>query len=284
MKDEATGTLWVEKGRLRFRYDTHWLEQSGVMALSQSLPLQIEVFDDQVCRPFFAGLLPEGDLRRCGEPGSRGSRARASRGGMADSNAADHAAQDKLPVVVEGQRIGLPKGNAASTHILKPAIAAVDNSVTNEAFCMALAMMVKLRAADTQILMAGDQRILLVRRYDRRRANDGSWSRLHQEDFCQALAVPPDLKYQTEEGPDLQACFSLLRRATRPSAPEVIRLLDAVIFNALIGNHDAHAKNFSILYRKQATTLAPLYDLLCTAVYPTLTAPLGAIRQGSRVV
>ena len=64
MKDEATGTLWVEKGRLRFRYDTHWLEQSGVMALSQSLPLQIEVFDDQVCRPFFAGLLPEGDLRR----------------------------------------------------------------------------------------------------------------------------------------------------------------------------------------------------------------------------
>ena len=154
MKDEATGTLWVEKGRLRFRYDTHWLEQSGVMALSQSLPLQIEVFDDQVCRPFFAGLLPEGDLRRCGEPGSRGSRARASRGGMANSNAADHAAQDKLLVVVEVQRIGLPKGNAASTHILKPAIAAVDNSVTNEAFCMALARMVKLRAADTQILMA----------------------------------------------------------------------------------------------------------------------------------
>ena len=64
----------------------------------------------------------------------------------------------------------------------------------------------------------------------------------------------------------------------------MIRLLDAVIFNALIGNHDAHAKNFSILYRKQATTLAPLYDLLCTAVYPTLTAPLGAIRQESRVV
>ena len=329
MKDEAPGTLWVEKGRLRFRYDAHWLEQSGVMALSQSLPLQIEVFDDQVCRPFFAGLLPEGDLRRRIAQQCQLSRANdfgllaaiggdcagavslapgdqepepaevewltptqlitllaelpqrpmlAQRDGLRLSLA---GAQDKLPVVVEGQRIGLPKGSAASTHILKPAIAAVENSVTNEAFCMALARMVKLRAADTQILMAGDQRILLVRRYDRRRANDGSWSRLHQEDFCQALAVPPDLKYQNEGGPDLQACFSLLRRATRPSAPEVIRLLDAVIFNALIGNHDAHAKNFSILYRKQATTLAPLYDLLCTAVYPTLTDKM-AMKVGSK--
>jgi serine/threonine-protein kinase HipA len=184
-------------------------------------------------------------------------------------------------VVVEGQRLGLPKGSAASTHILKPAIAAVDDSVTNEAFCMALARRMKLRVADTQILMAADQRILLVRRYDRRRADDGAWSRLHQEDFCQALGVPPDLKYQNEGGPDLQACFSLLRRATRPSAPEVIRLLDAVTFNALIGNHDAHAKNFSILYQQQRGVLAPLYDLLCTAVYPTLTDKM-AMKVGSK--
>jgi len=61
---ERAGTLWIEDGRLRFRYDTHWLKSSGVMALSQSLPLQVEAFDDLVCRPFFAGLLPEGDLRR----------------------------------------------------------------------------------------------------------------------------------------------------------------------------------------------------------------------------
>lgn len=341
MKDEATeelgvwllgeraGTLWLEDARLRFRYDTDWLKQSGVMALSQSLPLQVEAFDDQVCRPFFAGLLPEGDLRRriaqqcqlsqandfgllaaiggdCAGAVSLAPRDQApgpaevewltptqlitllaelprrpmlaQRDGLRLSLA---GAQNKLPVVVEGQRIGLPKGSAASTHILKPAIAAVDNSVTNEAFCMALARMMKLRAAETQIVMAGDQRILLVRRYDRRRADDGGWSRLHQEDFCQALAVPPDLKYQNEGGPDLQACFSLLRQATRPSAPEVIRLLDAVIFNALIGHHDAHAKNFSILYQTQAATLAPLYDLLCTAVYPTLTDKM-AMKVGSK--
>jgi serine/threonine-protein kinase HipA len=326
---ERAGTLWLENGGLRFRYDTHWLEHSGVMALSQSLPLQVEAFDDQVCRPFFAGLLPEGELRRRIAQQCQLSRANdfgllaaiggdcagavsltpedqapepaevewleptqlitlltelpqrpmlAQRDGLRLSLA---GAQDKLPVVVEGQRIGLPKGSAASTHVLKPAIASVDNSVTNEAFCMALAMRMKLRVADTQILMAADQRILLVRRYDRRRADDGAWSRLHQEDFCQALAVPPDLKDQNEGGANLQACFSLLRRATRPSAPEVIRLLDAVIFNALIGNHDAHAKNFSILYRTQAATLAPLYDLLCTAVYPTLADKM-AMKVGSK--
>ena len=326
---ERAGTLWIENGGLRFRYDTHWLEHSGVMALSQSLPLQVEAFDDQVCRPFFAGLLPEGELRRRIAQQCQLSQANdfgllAAIGGdcagavslTPEDQAPEPAevewleptqliallaelphrpmltqreglrlslagAQDKLPVVVEGQRIGLPKGSAASTHILKPAIAAVDDSVTNEAFCMALARRMKLRVADTQILMAADQRILLVRRYDRRRADDGAWSRLHQEDFCQALGVPPDLKYQNEGGPDLQACFSLLRRATRPSAPEVIRLLDAVTFNALIGNHDAHAKNFSILYQQQRGVLAPLYDLLCTAVYPTLTDKM-AMKVGSK--
>lgn len=62
----------------------------------------------------------------------------------------------------------------------------------------------------------------------------------------------------------------------------MIRLLDAVIFNALIGNHDAHAKNFSILYQQQRGILAPLYVLLCTAVYPTLTDKM-AMQVGSKV-
>jgi serine/threonine-protein kinase HipA len=190
-------------------------------------------------------------------------------------------AQDKLPVVFDGQRIGLPRGDAASTHILKPAIAAVRGSVINEAFCMALAKASGLLVADTQILSAGDRPVLLVRRYDRRRVDGEGWQRLHQEDMCQALGVAPELKYQNEGGPDLRACFGLLRQATRPSAPEVIRLLDAVLFNALIGNHDAHAKNFSLLYSERTPTLAPLYDLLCTAVVPTLTAKM-AMKLGSK--
>jgi serine/threonine-protein kinase HipA len=58
-------------------------------------------------------------------------------------------------------------------------------------------------------------------------------------------------------------------------------LLDYVIFNALIGNHDAHAKNLSLLYSGKAPVLAALYDTLSTAVYPTLT-PKMAMKIGGK--
>ena len=105
--------------------------------------------------------------------------------------------------------------------------------------------------------------------------------RLHQEDFCQALGVVPEMKYQNEGGPDLAQCFDLVRSATRPSAPQVLRLLDYVIFNSLIRNHDAHAKNFSLLYSGKAPVLAPFHDTLSTAVYPTLTQKM-AMKIGGR--
>jgi serine/threonine-protein kinase HipA len=194
-------------------------------------------------------------------------------------------AQDKLPVVFDGQRIGLPKGAQPSTHILKPAIASVEDSVLNEGFCLSLAQAMGLPTAQAQIFVVQGLQVLLVARYDRRVGVDGQPMRIHQEDFCQALGVVPEMKYQNEGGPDLKACFDLLRKATRPSAPQVLRLLDAVVFNALIGNHDAHAKNFSLLYAGQsknvAPTLAPLYDMLCTAVYEHLT-PKMAMKLGSK--
>ena len=327
--NQRAGTLWLKDGELQFQYSALWLEQPQAIALSQSLPLQAEPFGDRACRPFFAGLLPEGQLRQriaqqCQISRSNyfgllvvigGDCAGAVSLVVGDQVAAPDAvewleqdqliallddlpqrpmlaqrdglrlslagAQDKLPVVFDGARIGLPLGGTASTHILKPAIAAVEGSVINEAFCMALGQAMGLQVADTEILAAGDRQVLLVGRYDRRRGEGERWLRLHQEDFCQALGIQPELKYQNEGGPDLNACFGLLRRATRPSAPQVIRLLDAVAFNALIGNHDAHAKNFSLLYTERTPTLAPLYDLLCTAVYPTLTAKM-AMKLGSK--
>ena len=98
----------------------------------------------------------------------------------------------------------------------------------------------------------GDRRFLLVERYDRVADPQGRIQRLHQEDFCQALGVIPEIKYQNEGGPDLAQCFELVRRVTWPNAPHVLRLLDYVTFNALMGNHDAHAKNFSLLYAGRA--------------------------------
>jgi len=209
-------------------------------------------------------------------------------------------AQDKLPVVVRLEsgmvQIGLPKFGSPSTHILKPAIPGIDGSVFNEGFCMALARALKLDVANTAIHRIEDgpnaREFLLVERYDRQRASAdprGRWQRLHQEDFCQALGVPPETKYQNEGGPDLTQAFDLVRRATRPSALSTLRLLDFVIFNALVGNHDAHSKNFSLLYRPRdavngasmTATLAPMYDVSSTAVYPQLTDKM-AMKIGSK--
>ncbi len=205
-------------------------------------------------------------------------------------------AQDKLPVVldVDGVRIGLPLNGSPSTHILKPPIAGVDGSVFNEAFCMALAGALKLDVAPTHLQTIADgaqpRYYLLVARYDRHSAAPTlaashaaalPGQRLHQEDFCQALGIVSEHKYQNEGGPGLAQAFALLRSATRPSAPHTLKLLDYVVFNALIGNHDAHGKNFSLLYTPAGAVLTPLYDALCTAVYPTLTDKM-AMKIGSK--
>jgi len=330
---DRVGTLALVDGRLNFCYASHWLSQPNAVALSASLPLQAEPFDDRKTRPFFAGLLPEGRLRsliaqqfqvsgqndfalldhiggECAgavtflEPGqalpapTRGGDVQwlsdeevvaildelprrpmlAGRDGLRLSLA---GAQDKLPVVLDGARIGLPRNGTPSSHILKPAIHDVEDSVINEGFCMALAETMKLKPAKSEVHAVLSRPFLLVERYDRVADVPGHRRRLHQEDFCQALGVVPEMKYQNEGGPDLVQCFDLVRRVTRPSAPQILRLLDYVIFNALIGNHDAHAKNFSLLYSGEIPTLAPLYDTLSTAVYPTLTSRM-AMKIGSK--
>lgn len=334
--EQPVGTLSMESGRLNFQYRHDWLEQPKAIALSQSLPLGLTRFDDHQCRAFFAGLLPEGNLRRLiarqcqvssqndfallraigGECAGAITLAPLGQSMITDEHAEVEwlderqfvdlleelprrpmlagrdgirlslaGAQDKLPVVFDGNRIGLPMGTQPSTHILKPPITTVEGSVMNEAFCLLLAKSMNMPAAEGQVFQVRDRQVLLVVRYDRRVGDDGHPMRVHQEDFCQALGVVPEMKYQNEGGPDLKACFDLLRKATRPSAPQVLRLLDAVAFNALVGNHDAHAKNFSLLYaadsKAETPTLAPLYDLLCTAVYDQLS-PKMAMKLGSK--
>ncbi len=333
---DCVGTLSLLDGRLSFRYHADWLNNARAVPLSCSLPLQAEPFDDLRARPFFAGLLPEGNLRRLiaqqfhvsgqndfallnaigGECAGAVTFLHEGEVPQSDPHGEEQwlddqqlqavldelprrpmlagenglrlslaGAQDKLPVVFDGQRIGLPRGGQPSTDILKPPIQAVDDSVSNEGFCLGLAQAMKITAAEARVHHVGDRRFLLVTRYDRQRDAQGRTSRLHQEDFCQALGVVPEMKYQNEGGPDLKACFDLLRRVTRPSAPQILRLLDYVVFNALIGNHDAHAKNFSLLYAdaagKSAPILAPMYDALSTAIYPNLT-PKMAMKLGSK--
>ena len=105
--------------------------------------------------------------------------------------------------------------------------------------------------------------------------------RLHQEDFCQALGIAAARKYAAEGGPGFRQCFDLVRRACSRPAVELLKLLDAAIVQVLLGNADAHGKNYSLLYREDGIALAPLYDLLSTVAYPEL-APGFAMKVARR--
>lgn len=186
-------------------------------------------------------------------------------------------AQDKIAVHVEDDQISVPLGGAPSTHILKPAIAHFEGLVFNEALCMTLATSIGLPAASVETRRVEDIDYLLVKRYDRK--DSGSTiERLHQEDFCQALGIVSEHKYQREGGPSLKSGFDLIRDISSTPVIDLQRFLDAVIFNFLVGNHDAHGKNFSFIYDEQAS-IAPLYDIVCTSYYPELSQKM-AMRIG----
>jgi len=185
-------------------------------------------------------------------------------------------AQVKLPVIVDPAdgSLALPLGSAASTHILKPEPGRFPGLAANEAFCMALARAVGLEAVETQWIMVGSTPCLLARRYDRESESGGTLVRIHQEDLCQALGVPPERKYQGEGGPSLPDCFDLLRQWSSAPVVDIRSFLDGIIFAALTGNADAHAKNFSFIYRGARRRMAPLYDQVCTLAWPELSAAL----------
>lgn len=206
-------------------------------------------------------------------------------------------AQDKIAVRVDGDEISLPLGGAPSTHILKPGGDRFKGVVANEALCMKLAAAIGIPAAKVEARTVEGMEYLLVERYDRLyRADPGQepvLERLHQEDFCQALGIVSEMKYQKEGGPSLKQCFALLREVSSTPVIDLSRLLDAVIFNYLIGNNDAHGKNFSLLYRGIATddievSLSPLYDSLSTVYYPeisrTMAMKLGGEYSSEKVL
>jgi serine/threonine-protein kinase HipA len=182
-------------------------------------------------------------------------------------------AQDKLPVVVapDGQ-IGLTKGRTPSTHILKIPIAGHDGTIANEALCPAIGRLLGIETVNASPRRVAGRELLLVERYDREHTGD-TVRRLHQEDFCQALGIPARRKYQNEGGPALVDCFALLREAVAVPAREALKLLDTIVLSFLIGNNDAHGKNYSLLYLygSPKATFAPAYDLLSTVVYPGLS-------------
>jgi serine/threonine-protein kinase HipA len=161
---------------------------------------------------------------------------------------------------------GRPVDGTPSTHILKPEIAAYPKTVENEAFCMRIAQNLELDVAAVETTEMAKRKLIVVERFDRSVSADGAVARIHQEDFCQAMGVRPDTKYEEDGGPSLQRIAGILQSVAAPDSLE--RFLQAVTLNVLIGNGDAHAKNFSLLHHASgALTLTPLYDLMCTLHY-----------------
>ena len=192
-------------------------------------------------------------------------------------------AQDKLAVIVDGDTIALARDGQPTTHILKPVIQALEGTVENEYFCMRLAARLKLPVPHVEIRLDGETAFLLVERYDRTKAADGIIERLHQEDFCQALIVPPELKYEAEGGPGTERSLGLIDRACAKPVVDQLQFIRMLIFHYLVGNADAHGKNYALLYGSDTPELAPIYDVVCTAVYPRLSKRL-AMKIGDRDV
>lgn len=185
--------------------------------------------------------------------------------------------QPKLVVTrAPSGRIGQPTGGTPSTHLLKPAQNEYPDLVANEAFCLRVARTAGLRAAEAEIVEIVGQECLLVERWDRTIDDDGRIARLHQEDFCQALGLLPTGKYEVEGGPSFAGMVTLLRRLAAPTlARDLNELVRALVLNVVLGNADAHGKNYALLYERVGDPrLAPLYDIVSTTVYPGLSHSL----------
>jgi serine/threonine-protein kinase HipA len=178
-------------------------------------------------------------------------------------------AQNKLPIFIKDQKFFLPLGSKSSSHIIKPQINDYPSSVENEAYCMMLAKKLELNVPNVSIWQSSNSRAYVIERYDRK-VKDGNLTRIHQEDFCQALGVSADQKYEREGGPSFKGCFELLKDKSGFPVADKTQLILWAIFNFLIGNSDAHAKNISLMFDGGTIRLAPFYDLMSTIVYEGL--------------
>ena len=191
--------------------------------------------------------------------------------GGAQAKTALHHAPDNGPTH-ENQggraRWGAPTGSVPTTHILKPAVAGFEAQNINEHLCLAAARELGLPAAKTRIETFEDESAIVVERFDRT-TQDGALIRVHQEDLCQALSIPPVRKYQSDGGPTPGQIAELIR-STIPgpdAETDVWRFADALAFNWLIAGTDAHAKNYSLLLAGNQIRLAPLYDIASILPY-----------------
>jgi serine/threonine-protein kinase HipA len=177
-------------------------------------------------------------------------------------------AQEKTALLYWKKRWHKPLGTTATTHILKPQIGRLPNgldlsdSVENEFFCLKLTAALGLPSANVEMAIFEGKRVLIVERFDRRWTKDKRLLRLPQEDCCQALSVPPTLKYENEGGPGVRAILNLLKGSDTPEDDQR-QFLTAIVVFWLLAATDGHAKNFSMFLSPGGRfRITPLYDVI----------------------
>ena len=168
----------------------------------------------------------------------------------------------------------IPSLGAPSTHIIKPGLLEehYPNITLNEFLCLRAAAACGIKTTGVDLLYP-ETPIIIIRRYDRfmsdRKINGyNTVTRIHQEDFCQACGVKPDFKYEHDGGPGYKMIRDLLARYAKQPIEDISMVVKWGVFNYLIGNCDAHAKNLSLLHNPDGTiSLAPVYDLISTTIY-----------------
>lgn len=189
---------------------------------------------------------------------------------------------------LDGGEICLPKGDAISTHILKPEnTRSYPGCAESEAWAMSVAGNATRCSKIALLQVDGAPNTLVVERYDREKDKTGLIRRIHQEDACQALGLPSYRKYATEneprgDDPTFRSIANLLiTYATDPLA-EQSELLRQMVVNYALGNWDAHAKNVSFLFAKHACpTIAPMYDVVPIADVEPRTSIMSMRINGS---
>lgn len=195
----------------------------------------------------------------------------------------------------QNQQWYLPIGSAPSTHIVKQSHVRLNSIVTNEQLAILTAKKVGIDVPDTFIINTGnfaDEDVLFATaRYDRVWSHNPVMTgnlpmplRLHQEDFGQALGIPATAKYERQGQHHFQDMFHILRRYSSDPIQDQLKLWDLVVFNFLLGNTDAHLKNYSLLHGQnpKSVRLAPAYDLVSTTAYKSSTRDM-SFRIGGRI-
>ena len=176
-------------------------------------------------------------------------------------------AQSKFAVYKSDTRYFRSEDNYPTTHIIKISNKRFPDLLQNELFCMKLAKNILSNVSQVKLMEAESRLYLEITRFDRMYKN-GEVHRIHQEDFCQAIGLVSGNKYQKGGGAKIMDCYKVINEFSENRLTDILRFMEWIVFNYLIGNTDAHAKNLSLLHSNTGIKLAPFYDLLSTEVYP----------------